>query len=165
MLNLHQMVRSAIASVHPDENVLLIQSKGTHNVRAEIVPVFEDAVMVKAQIQPLSSNETQTMEGTSRSKQQAKLYLFSDTPAGRIPQNLVRPLATSGDIVRLADNTWWLVTSMIEDFSRSGWVCVGATMQEDVPEDAWARADAWDKAQESLLKAKNQIGFKTGVYK
>lgn len=133
MINLHAAVRSAITGLHPDEAVALRQSVGQQNVRGRITPVYAPEQTVQAQIQSLGQNDLAQAEQTSNTRVDRKAYLYAPNPA-LPPQGIVRPLARNGDMLRRADGTWWLVTAMIEDFTASGWVCVGITQQVRGPD-------------------------------
>lgn len=72
-------------------------------------------------------------ETVSSTRIDRKAYLFApDAPVP--PQGTVRSLARTGDMLERADGTWWLVTVLIEDFTASGWVCVGIAQQVDGPD-------------------------------
>lgn len=133
MINLHTLVRSAITALHPDEVVILRQSVGQRNVRGRITPEYAPARTVNAQIQSLGQNDLAQAEQTSNTRVDRKAYLHAPDPA-LPPQGIVRPLARNGDMLQRADGTWWLVTAMIEDFTASGWVCVGITQQVKGPD-------------------------------
>lgn len=133
MMNLHNLVRGAITTLHPDETVTLRQSTGQQNVRGRITPVYAPAQVVNAQIQSLGQNDLAQVEQTSSTKIDRKAYLYAPVPS-LPPQGIVRPLARNGDMIQRSDGTWWLVTAMIEDFTASGWVCVGITQQVDGPD-------------------------------
>lgn len=133
MINLHGLVRSAITALHPDEAVTLWQSTGQTNVRGRITPQYGPAQTVSAQIQSLGQNDLAQTEQTSNTRVDRKAYLYAPDPA-LPPQGIVRPLARNGDMLQRPDGTWWLVTAMIEDFTASGWVCVGITQQVDGPD-------------------------------
>ncbi len=133
MINLHALVRSAINTLHPDEVVTLRQSVGQTNARGRITPVYGPAQTVSAQIQSLGQNDLAQAEQTSNTRVDRKAYLHAPDPA-LPPQGIVRPLARNGDMLQRADGTWWLVTAMIEDFTASGWVCVGITQQVGGPD-------------------------------
>lgn len=133
MMNLHALVRGAVTPLHPDETVTLRQSVGQRNVRGRITPVYAPAQAVVAQIQSLGPNDLAQAEQVSSTKADRKAYLYAPDPA-MPPQGIVRPLGRNGDMLQRADGTWWLVTAMIEDFTASGWVCVGITQQVDGPD-------------------------------
>ena len=145
MINLHNIVRGAVNALHPDEAVLLLQSGGVENVRGAIAPKFIQACLVCAQVQSLNPDELRSLENTARSRVTRKAWLHSPAPGGLAPSPLFRPLARAGDLLRRADATWWLVGSLIEDFSRSGWVCVGLAAQTEIPPAAQSLAAAWDE--------------------
>ena len=133
MINLHGLVRQAITTLHPDETVTLRQSIGQRNERGRVTPVYGPAQAVQAQIQSLGQNDLAQKEATSNTRIDRKAYLFAPD-AALPPQGIVRPLGRTGDMLQRADGTWWLVTAMIEDFTASGWVCVGITQQVDGPD-------------------------------
>lgn len=133
MINLHGLVRRAITSLHPDEAMTLRQSIGQRNERGRVTPVYGPAQVVQAQVQSLGQNDLAQREATSNTRIDRKAYLFAPD-AALPPQGIVRPLGRTGDMLQRADGTWWLVTAMIEDFTASGWVCVGITQQVDGPD-------------------------------
>lgn len=132
MLNLHAIVRSPIMALHPDELVALYKSTGQANVLGRIKPTYAPGVLVWAQIQMLSADELQQREDTSKTGLDAKMYLNAigkNPPAG-----IIRHMARNGDFIRRADGTWWLVVSVIEDFTKSGWECLGIACQTQPPD-------------------------------
>ena len=136
MMNLHAIARGAVQTLHPEETVTLYQSSGQTNARGVISPTYEAAQTVQAQIQSLSTDALANAEDTAQTGQTRKAYLFGPPVTSLVPQGVVRPLARSGDMIRRADGTWWLVTGMMEDFSASGWVCVQITQQVEGPQGA-----------------------------
>lgn len=143
MINLHALVRSSITALHPDETVTLRQSVGQRNVRGRVTPVYGPAQVVQAQIQSLGQNDLAQKDAVSSTRIDRKAYLFAPD-AALPPQGMVRPLARTGDMLQRADGTWWLVTAMMEDFTASGWVCVGITQQVDGPDLGDSEADGED---------------------
>lgn len=133
MMNLHAIVRGAISALHPDEAVILRQSIGQQNIRGRVTPVYGPEQSVMAQIQMLSQNDLAQVEQISSTKIDRKAYLFAPNPS-MPPEGIVRPIGRNGDMLRRADGSWWLVTAMIEDFTASGWVCVGITLQIEPPD-------------------------------
>ena len=132
MLNLHAVVRTPITALHPDETVMLYQSIGQQNVKGRLFPQYAEGQAVQAQIQTLSADELQQREDASKTGLDAKAYLFADE--AQPPAGIVRYLARTGDFIRREDDTWWLIVSVIEDFVKSGWVCVGLTKQTKAPD-------------------------------
>lgn len=139
MLNLHVIANRAISVAHPNETVELYQAQGQTNMRGRLIPSYLRVQNVTAQVQTLGTAELAWAEQTSQSKIDRKAYLYA--PQGLpVPQGVNRSLARTGDMIRRvagigADGalvqTWWLVTSLLEDFSASGWVCVGLVQQTD----------------------------------
>ena len=145
MINVHALVRQAVTALHPDETVTLRQSIGQRNVRGRITPVYGPAQVVQAQVQSLGQNDLAQREATSNTRIDRKAYLFA--PDGALPpQGIVRLLARTGDMLQRADGSWWLVTAMMEDFTASGWVCVGITQQVDGPDLSASEEGADDAA-------------------
>lgn len=132
MLNLHSVARGAVSALHPEETVALYQSTGQSNVLGRLTPVYAPAQTVQAQIQTLSPDELAHFEAASRTKVIRKAYLFASVSLP--PAGIIRPLSRTGDVVKRADGTWWIVSAVLEDFTASGWVCVGVTQQVEKPE-------------------------------
>lgn len=151
-LNLHAIVTPAIRSLHPEVTATLYRSTGqTTGAGGGVKSVYAPGVDVSAQMQPeggsaLFHSGRVGMEEVSRT-----LYLFSPPePAVRVA-GIVRPLSRNGDMLQLKEGgllgdaggeappakeseTWWLVEAVLEDFSRSGWVSVRATLQVNPPD-------------------------------
>lgn len=133
MMNLHAIVRGAIPALHPDETVILRQSVGQQNIRGRIVPVYAPAQTVTAHIQSLGSDDLRHAEAVNLTQRDRKAYLFAPAPTTP-PAGIIRPLSRNGDMIQRADGSWWLVTVMLEDFTASGWVCVGMVQQLEGPD-------------------------------
>lgn len=137
-LNLHGMVRPIVAAVHPDESVTLYQSAGQRNVKGEIMPVYAASQTVTAQVQNVGDAALSHADKVGQNDVTRHFYLFAT--AQRPSAGVVRPLARGGDILQRADNTWWLVVAVPEDFSQVGWVCVRCCLQVIAPDfstSAW----------------------------
>ena len=133
-INLHDIVRGAINIVNPDEDVRLVQNIGQTNVKGRITASYAPAQKVRAQVQTLSGDDLTVMNDTERTERDRKFYLYSDTETGTPPSGIIRPLGKSGDFIRRADGTWWMVYNVTEEFTTSGWVLVLASQQAQVPE-------------------------------
>lgn len=136
MINLHHIVRSVIPILHPDEQVYLLLSKGMSNNRGIVSPVYEAPISVGAQIQSYTTDDLIALNEEMRKENLRKAYLYSDTPQGLVPEGILRSLSRGGDLIYRKDNTWWLIKSMMEDFSSSGWVSVGIVQQVTVDDAA-----------------------------
>lgn len=145
MLNLHDLVRPIIPILHPDEEVLLIQSTGGENVKGVIKQQYADPELVSAQIQSMGSDELQAQNDVSVAGEQRKAWLYSETVAGITPDGILRPLARGGDLIRRSDGSWWYVAGLLEDFTASGWVSVHIAQQITVPVEALELAEEFDE--------------------
>ena len=143
-INLHDVVRGVIPILHPDETCLLIQSKGNENVRGVVTSVYAEPMRIKAQVQSFTNDDLKAMNDTSRTEHQRKVWLYSETELGQIPQGIVRTMERGGDILLRSDGTWWLIAGMMEDFSASGWVSVRIVLQETVPDDVKEKVAAFE---------------------
>lgn len=144
MMNLHDIVRPVIPILHPDENVVLVQSTGKTNIRGIVTPTWATPETVEAQIQSLGADELQAQTDVSVAGEQRKCWLYSDTAAHLTPDGIVRPLARGGDLIRRADGSWWYVAGLQEDFTASGWVSVHIAQQITVPDAVLELVDAWE---------------------
>lgn len=134
MINLHNVVRSTITAVHPDEAVTLYRSIGMTNVKGEIKATYAAGVFIKAQIQSVSDDALYHVNRAGQNDTTRKAYLFAENSTADKPASIVRPISRTGDIVRRADGTYWLVEAMLEDFSHANWVCVRIILQVKAPE-------------------------------
>lgn len=132
-LNLHGIVRSVITAVHPDEDCTLYQSLGQKNVMGVVTTVYAEPQAIKANWQPLDSQTLQHLEriGDTKASEQVFLYSNTDMPVSGVQRV---PITRTGDIIKRWDGTYWLITSVIEDWSARGWANVGVTEQVTPPD-------------------------------
>lgn len=132
-LNLHGIVRSVITAVHPDENCTLYQSAGQKNVLGVVTTVYNPPQAIKANWQPLDNQTLQHLEriGDTKASEQVFLYSNTDMPVSGVQRV---PVTRTGDIIKRWDGTYWLITSVIEDWSARGWANVGVTEQVTPPD-------------------------------
>lgn len=140
MLNLHNIARGAITRVFDDEAITLYQAAGQKNVLGKVTPVYKPPQAVKGNIQPLNADTLKHLEQLNDTAATAEAFLYSDCP---LPVSGIerQPLARGGDIILRPDGTYWLVTSVIEDWTAAGWVSVGIVKQVIAPDFA---ASDWD---------------------
>lgn len=132
-INLHSVVRSAITSLHPDEEVIIRHSVGQNNISGDVVPVYSAPVAAKGQFQSMSAEELYHANMAGENVIARKVYLYAE--AQPYPAAMKRPLGRSGDyIYKTSEKTWWLITGLAEDFTASGWVCVIAKLQVTAPD-------------------------------
>lgn len=132
-LNLHGIVRSVITAVHPDEDCTLYQSAGQKNVLGVVSTIYNPPQAIKANWQPLDSQTLQHLEriGDTKASEQVFLYSNTDMPVSGVQRV---PITRTGDIIKRWDGTYWLITSVIEDWSARGWANVGVTEQVTPPD-------------------------------
>lgn len=131
-LNLHNIVRGAITSVHPDETVTLYQALGQVNEYGIVKAQYTAPQAVQAQVQNATGADLALVEKVSQSTDVMRFYLYAD--AAFPPAGLVRPFVRTGDMIRRDNGTWWLVTATQDAFECVGWVCVLGTLQELPPQ-------------------------------
>lgn len=138
-MNLHAIVRGSINAVNADEPVYLIQALGQTNQLGRLIAHYAAAELVMAQIQTLSPDELQSMDNVLRTSHYRKFYLFSETYVGHKPQGQFRYFGKPEDFIyRINEKTFWKIYQVAEDFSSEGWVCVGAALQIQVPDEVKA---------------------------
>jgi hypothetical protein len=130
MMNLHDIVRSAIRAVNPDEDVLLYQAVGEENRQGLITAQYGAPLGITAQFQP-TSDALSHSENMSTTTLTIEAFLYSDAaqPVSGIAR---RPIARTGDFIKRG-SVWLLVTNVIEDWSPVGWANVELTEQAEPP--------------------------------
>ena len=142
-LNLHGVVRGAITAVHPDENCILYQSVGQRNVKGKVVPVYAEPQTVRANFQPLDTDALQHVDSKNQTPCSEQVFLYSED-FGVSGQHRL-PITRTGDIIQRADNTYWLVVKVLEDWTWDGWVNVGVDRQMTPPDfSASEWSDSYD---------------------
>ena len=132
-LNLHDVVRGMMTAVHPDEDCVLYQSNGQVNNKGEITPVYLEPQDIQANIQPLDAQALKHLERVNDTKASEQIFVYSDEsmPISGIQR---MPILRNGDIIKRADSTYWLITSVIEDWSQDGWCNASITQQVEPPD-------------------------------
>ena len=131
-INLHNVVRGAITSIHPDQNCTLYQSIGQRNVKGKVTPVYAEPKNVKANFQPLDTNTLKHLEALNDTAASEQVFLYSDESCPIAGQKRL-PVTRTGDILNV-ENQWWLITSVIEDWVQDGWCNVGVHKQVNPPD-------------------------------
>lgn len=126
MINLHKVVKAAIGGVNPHEPITLYRSTGKSAVKGKVTPTFEPFEMT-AQVQGVPAQDLKLNEKLASATHRIKVYL--DAPADCID----RFNATTGDIIKRPDGSYWLIVQVGEDFRGVGWECVYAIMQTGTP--------------------------------
>lgn len=141
MLNLHNIVRGAITTVHPDEPVTIYRSAGQKNVAGTVKPIYEQGKNIKAQVQSEKDDALFHANLTGQNQTVRKMYLYSAPSLAEKPAGIIRPISRGGDMIKRSDGTWWLIVAPIEDFSDVGWMSVRATLQTKEPD--FSASDWW----------------------
>ncbi len=131
-INLHHVVRGAITTVHPDETLLWYQNKGTTNVGGILKPSYAEPLSLIAQVQSESDASLMHANRADMNTETIKVYLYWDVQTN--PLNLDRFTAKGGDIFKRADDSYWLVTALTDNFADVGWVSCRAVRQVNPPE-------------------------------
>lgn len=132
-LNLHHVVRGAITSIHPDESCILYQSIGQKNVKGKVTPIYAEPKTVKGNFQPLSTDALTHMEAMNQTPCDEQVFLYSDTDLPVSGMHRL-PITRNGDFIKRSDGTWWLIVSVIKDWSWDGWANVGIKRQTTHPD-------------------------------
>lgn len=126
-VNLHSIVRRSIHFLHPDQGATLYRSTGrcVDDARGDAVQLFEKVGDISMQIQSLGSDVVQRVEDVSMASTLRKIYVFAKDGVW----SMNRSLGKTGDYLQAEDGRVWLVNAVLEDFSRSGWVCLQCQFQ------------------------------------
>lgn len=126
-MNLHSIVSNAISSVNPWITVSIKPSTGyTTDANYKQVPAYGATVVMSGQLQPLSYQDLQHLDGLNIQGTRRVLYLNGSWPG------VVRSDGIGGDIITLPDNSIWLVAQVLEDWhNTAGWTKVIITLQNN----------------------------------
>lgn len=134
-LNLHDIVRGAINSVHPDEEVQIIRSEGsTPDENGFAVTRYSRFTGVRAQVQSESDAALFHADMAGANSIVRRFYLYTPKSVIEQPAGIFRPLTRAGDYIARSDGTIWLIDAVIDNFAGVNWLSVRATMQIDPPE-------------------------------
>ena len=131
-LNLHNIVANAISVAQEFEDIFVIKSNGVSNVKGVVTSIYDAPIAVKARIQTDSDQVLEHKQNIDMNKIAFKFYLATDF--SKRVSGLDRLRYKTGDYLhRVADNTYFLVTALYDEFSQQGWVCIEGTLQIDIP--------------------------------
>lgn len=125
-MNLHGIVSPYVAAVNPFVSVTIYPSVGyTTSPDGTRVPAYGASVTVPGQVQSLTYNDIQQLNGLNIAGERRAIYLNGDT------EGLVRALNKGGDIVVFPDGSTWLVAYVLENWNpQDGWVKIAVTLQD-----------------------------------
>lgn len=154
-INLHAVVRPVISALHPEVGATLYRSTGQITGAAGgVKSIYAPGIGISAQMQSEGPTTLFHADRVGMEEVNRKFYLFCAPELDKRIAGIVRPLSRGGDVFQLADQTWWLVEAILEDFSRSGgpgrsgWASVRATLQV-VPPD-FSHSHWWQKESPSV---------------
>lgn len=137
-MNLHQLVRNAIATINPETKVAIKRFSGyTVNEYGEIVNSYEDynpdiaqaiTIQTTAQIQPVFDEKLEHINNYNSSNIYAKMFINGEE------HGLSEALNTNGDLV-IIDNKIWKIVSVVGLWKKSGWNEVIICLQDDQLKD------------------------------
>lgn len=133
-LNLHKIVRGAINFNFADQRLKIFRSLGQENINGVITAIYEPPETILGNFQSEGDTALAHAELAGQNTIIRKLYLSAPPDWKTKPYSLFRPLARTGDFLQDEDGNWWLVTSVLEDFSHAGWESLRCTMQQTEPE-------------------------------
>lgn len=140
-INLHSIVRGAINHLHPDVSVILYRTTGqVVSTGGQPKSIYAEGAPIKAQMQSEGTTALFHADKIGQEEIMRKFYLFASPDMDLRVGGIIRPLSRGGDMFQIdaGENwfagTWWLVEATIEDFTRSGWACVRATLQVNAPD-------------------------------
>lgn len=130
MLNLHDIVRSAITQNYADAELKIYRSIGQENVGGVVTAFYAPAETILGNFQSEGDAALDHANLAGQNTIIRKLYLYASDDREARPWAEYRPLARSGDYIEDSKGGYWLITAVSEDFSDAGWECVRCTFQQ-----------------------------------
>ena len=122
-MNLQQIASDAVSAINPAVTVSFKSSTGyTTNSDGSRVATYAAAASVSGQIQPLTANELQQINGLNVQGTKRAIYLNGDA------EGLVRSSAKGGDLITFPDNSVWLIVLVLEHWPD--WSKVAVVLQD-----------------------------------
>lgn len=130
-MNLHLMANAAITAIHQNETCTLIPFNKQQNIRGKVTPTYYEPVEMYGNWQPVDETLIQS-DGINLTGVNYSLFLHSqeNAPISGIRR---RPFTCGGDVIKRKDGTYYLVTTVVEDWSTDGWANVIVTLQNKTP--------------------------------
>lgn len=124
-MNLHGIVSGYVGAVNPNIQVSVQVSTGyAPNADFSRTPTYAPAVVVTAQVQPITWRDLQQLDGVNTEGVRKVIYLNGEI------DGLVRPTNQGGDLITFPDGSVWLVAQILEAFNlTSGWTKAAITLQ------------------------------------
>ncbi|WP_347558572.1 hypothetical protein [Robbsia sp. KACC 23696] len=124
-MNLNAIAGPAVSAVNPWVWATAQRSSGyTTNPDGERVPEYCRLGSLQVQLQPLTFQDLQQLNGLNIQGERKAMYINGDYQA------VMRADQRGGDLFSLPDGTQWLVAQELEDWhGTAGWVKVCVTRQ------------------------------------
>jgi len=124
-MNLNAFVSGPISAVNPMVPIKVRVSTGSvANADTTRTPTYAPPVIVRGQVQPLSSKDIRQLEGLNIQGYQHAVYLN-----GQI-EGLVRSTNQGGDLLTMPNGDVWLVGVVLEAWVSAGWCKVAVVLQD-----------------------------------
>lgn len=124
-MNLNAIAASALGTISPAQQVVYQRSTGyVTNDDGSRTPSYATALTLSAQIQPLTYNEIQHLDGLNIQGRRRAVYLNGHW------DGLERDRVKGGDLVTFGDGRVWLVVLVSE--SWPDWCRVVLTLQDGI---------------------------------
>ncbi len=130
MLNLHDIVRSAITQNYADAELKIYRSLGQENVSGVVTALYAPAEPIRGNFQSEGDAALDHANLAGQNTIIRKLYLYSSDDRKTRPWSVYRPLARTGDYIEDSKGGIWIISAVLEDFSDAGWECVRCTFQQ-----------------------------------
>ena len=115
-MNLHEIVSNAINSINPLQDIRITPRSGyTVNQYGEAVPTDGASYTIKADVQPVNSEDIKFINNYNESTEYKAFWVSSNV------NGLNRPLAKGGDKVEFKGNVYYVVNMPEDWYDTVGW--------------------------------------------
>lgn len=146
-LNLHDIVRPAITINLDDQPFTLIRSLGQENDEGIITSYYEKLEGFRGNFQSEGDATLDHAELAAQNTIIRKLYLYAPDNKATRAWSIYRPLSRSGDYILDKNGDYWLVVSVLEDFSEAGWECLRIQLQQTPPNITYKPVESGDESE------------------
>lgn len=132
-MNLHDIVRGAITTVHPDQTFTVLRSLGSSVVNGVRIATYQKLEGFTGNFQSEGDAALNYSNNAAQNTIIRRLYLYATSDRATRPWTAYRPLARSGDYVLNDKGEYWKVEAVVEDYSDDGWEQLRVTFQQTDP--------------------------------
>ncbi|MBO7714401.1 MAG: hypothetical protein J6S85_12570 [Methanobrevibacter sp.] len=123
-MNLHNIVRKAISSVNPDQEITVKVFSGVDNTGTYAVLTYTETTAI-AQVQPMNSEDIQFINNFNSSSIYKAMYIQGNwSGLNRVTEN-------GGDLIKWNDKVWYVVSVPEGWDATAGWTKVLVVAQTD----------------------------------